>query len=78
MPLVATGVRGIPEIVTYREGALLIEPGDISNMSGFIARSLKETSFAQQLVTHSQERILKFHAPEAPVRRLLYILCRPV
>jgi glycosyltransferase involved in cell wall biosynthesis len=74
VPVVATRVGGIPEIVSHGETALLVEPGDISGMSSSIAGLLKDPAgLAQRLVDRSRERILERHAPEARVRRLLDI-----
>ena len=73
VPVVATRVGGIPEIVTHGETALLVEPGDISAMSSSIARLLKDAAFAQRLVERSREQILEHYAPETRVRRLLDI-----
>ncbi|MCU1337776.1 MAG: glycosyl transferase, group 1 [Bryobacterales bacterium] len=73
VPVVATRVGGIPEIVTDGESALLVEPGDIAGMSSSIARLLEDEGFARQVVGHARGRIVEHHAPEARVRRLLDI-----
>ena len=72
VPVVATRVGGIPEIVT-QESALLVEPGDASAMCTAISRALEDTSLARQLVDRSHELIRQRHAPEARLRRLLNI-----
>jgi glycosyltransferase involved in cell wall biosynthesis len=73
VPVVATRVGGIPEIVTQGETALLVEPGDISAMSSSIGRLLQDADLARLIVDRSRKRILEHHAPEARVRRLLDI-----
>jgi len=73
VPVVATRVGGIPEIVSHGETALLVEPGDISDMSISIARLLTDARFAQRLVERSREKILEHHAPQARMRKLLDI-----
>ena len=42
VPVVATRVGGIPEIVCHGETALLVEPGDIAGMSSSIATVLQD------------------------------------
>ena len=73
VPVVATRVGGIPEIAAHGETALLVEPGDIRDMSSSIERLLKDAGFARNLAERSRERILEYHAPEARVRRLVKI-----
>ena len=73
VPVVATSVGGIPEIVTHGESALLVTPGDVAAMSASIARLLSDKNLAQSLVARSRERILEHHTPEARVRRLIDI-----
>jgi len=73
VPVVATRVGGIPEIVTDGESALLVEPGGVSAMSNAIAKLLTDPALTQRLVARSWDRILEHHAPEARVRRLLDI-----
>ena len=74
VPVVATRVGGIPEIARHGETALLVEPGNISDMSTSIASVLKDAGgLARRLADRSREQILEHHAPEARVRRLLDI-----
>jgi len=73
VPVVATRVGGIPEIVSHEDTALLVKPGDISGMGTSIARLLTDPGFAQQMAERSRERILEHHAPAARVRKLLDI-----
>jgi glycosyltransferase involved in cell wall biosynthesis len=70
VPVVATRVGGIPEIVTHGESSLLIEPRDTSAMSNAIASILSDTELAQRLVENSSERIRWHHTPELRVRKL--------
>ncbi|HEY2842204.1 MAG TPA: glycosyltransferase [Bryobacteraceae bacterium] len=73
IPVVATSVGGIPEIVTHGESALLVTPGDVAAMSASIARLLADKSLAQSLAARARERILEHHTPEARVQRLIDI-----
>jgi len=73
VPVVATRVGGIPEIVTDRESALLIEPSDIAGMTSAIAGLLEDEDKRRQFVDKAHKRILQNHAPEVRVQKLLDI-----
>jgi glycosyltransferase involved in cell wall biosynthesis len=73
VPVVATRVGGIPEIVSHGESALLIEPGDIRAMKGSLIALLEDAVLVRKLVEHAQERILKYHSPEARTAKLVEI-----
>lgn len=74
VPVVATAVGGIPEIVTDGESALLVQPKDLSGLSGAMARILvKEPGLARELVERSTTLIRDRHAPEMRVRKLLAV-----
>jgi glycosyltransferase involved in cell wall biosynthesis len=73
VPVVATAVGGVPEIVTHDESALLINPGDPANMTAAIARLLTEPAVAERLKKRSHELIVERHQPEARTRRLVSI-----
>ena len=73
VPVVATAVGGIPEIVSDGESALLIQPRDRGAMSRAIAKVLTDESVAQGLAAAAYQRILERHTPESRARRLLEI-----
>jgi glycosyltransferase involved in cell wall biosynthesis len=74
VPVVATAVGGIPEIVTDGESALLVRPSDLEGMSAAMARLLiDDPGLATQLVDRSRTLIRERHAPEARMRKLLAI-----
>ncbi len=73
VPVVATLVGGIPEIVTSEESALLVEPGDIAGMRNAIATVLTNRDLAKNLAARSRQRIFEHHAPETRVRKLIEI-----
>lgn len=73
VPVVATAVGGVPEIVTHEESALLVNPGDPAAMSAAIARLLTEPALAQRLTKRSHQLILERHEPEARTRKLVSI-----
>jgi glycosyltransferase involved in cell wall biosynthesis len=72
IPVVATAVGGIPEIVTHGESALLVTPGDAEGMRESMVRLLvKEPLLARALVERSRMLIRERHAPEARMLKLL-------
>jgi len=73
VPVVATRVGGIPEIVTHGESALLIEPGDPAAMKDSLAALLKDSALARKLIEQAGQRILNSHSPEARMAKLLDI-----
>lgn len=73
VPVVATAVGGVPEIVTHDESALLIRPGDPAEMSAALERILTEPGLADRLKKRSHELILERHEPEARTLRLVSI-----
>ena len=71
VPIVATRVGGIPEIVSHRESALLLEPGDAASMRDSLAAILQDSTLAHNLVEHARQRIVKDHSPEARAAKLM-------
>jgi glycosyltransferase involved in cell wall biosynthesis len=73
IPVVATNVGGIPEIVKHQESALLVPPGDISAMSAAISKLLTDPSLAHQLADRARMLALAKHSPQARAQRLAAI-----
>src|SRR5208282_5449621 len=65
VPVVATRVGGIPEMVADNESALLVEPGDSSAMAGAISRLMRDPELVERLTARSRELIREWHSPEA-------------
>jgi glycosyltransferase involved in cell wall biosynthesis len=70
VPVVATSVGGIPEIVTHEESALLVRPGDPQAMTAAIGRLLHEEGLAGRLAQRAQELAAARHSPEERTRRI--------
>jgi glycosyltransferase involved in cell wall biosynthesis len=70
VPVVATRVGGIPEIVTDEESALLVPPGDVDSMAEAMAKLLTDTSLAQRFVERGRALVLEKHAPAERAKRL--------
>ena len=76
VPVVATAVGGVPEMVSHGESALLIQPGNCQAMTGAIASLLADASLARKLADRARQLVLDRHAPEARTRRLVETYCR--
>jgi glycosyltransferase involved in cell wall biosynthesis len=73
VPVVATSVGGIPEIVTNEESALLVKPGDRQAMTAAIERIMREEGFAPNLALRAKELIKTRHSPQDRARKICEI-----
>lgn len=73
VPVAATAVGGVPEIVSDGESALLFAPGDASAMSEALGRLLTDAALASRLQQRSRELVVERHAPETRVAKLISI-----
>ena len=73
VPVVATAVGGIPEIVTDGESALLVEARHPDAWAGALHRILTDTQLAHDLAARAREVVLEHHSPAANLRARLAI-----
>jgi len=73
VPVAATAVGGIPEMVSDGESALLTPPGDCAALTNAMAALLTDGNLARKLAERAREIVLERHAPEARTRRLVEI-----
>jgi glycosyltransferase involved in cell wall biosynthesis len=73
LPIVATAVGGVPEMVENNESALLVPPNDPTTIATAIASLLTDKNLAQRLVTNAATIIDTRHTPENYVRSLVKI-----
>lgn len=73
LPVVATEVGGVPEIVTHSESALLVKPRDPESMARAIGAVLRDGSLARGLIENAYAMAINRHSPEARLRALLDI-----
>ena len=71
VPIVATAVGGVPEIVANEESALLVPPSNTAAMADAIARVLEDTSIANRLKTVAAALVARNHSPEGYARHLV-------
>jgi glycosyltransferase involved in cell wall biosynthesis len=70
VPLIATAVGGIPEMVKHGEHALLVQHGNTSQMADCIARILTEKDMAQSLVENGKILVREKFSPAGRARTL--------
>jgi glycosyltransferase involved in cell wall biosynthesis len=73
LPVVATAVGGIPEIVTDRESALLVKPDDANGLAEAMRRLLEDPSLASTLTARARQLVQEQFTPEERTRRLVEI-----
>jgi glycosyltransferase involved in cell wall biosynthesis len=70
VPVVATAVGGVPEMVSDGESALLVEPGNAPALAEAITRLLRNREVARRLANRAQSLVRERHTPEIRMRRL--------
>jgi glycosyltransferase involved in cell wall biosynthesis len=73
VPVVATRVGGIPEIVAHEETALLIPAQDAAAMAAGLDRLLSETVAASAMAGRAFEKVEKEYSPESRASSLVNI-----
>lgn len=70
VPVVATAVGGIPEIVADGESALLVPAGDAARMAEALDRILSSSELSQRLAARGREIAVARHSPRARVQAI--------
>jgi len=73
VPVVATSVGGIPEMVTHGETALLVPPSQAELMASAIDLLLSNANLAGNLARQARAMVEKSYSPEYRARALLQI-----
>jgi glycosyltransferase involved in cell wall biosynthesis len=73
VPIVATAVGGIPEIVSDRASALVVPPCNAEALREAMRELLGNQTLARDLAASACELVLARHTPEARARRLVGI-----
>jgi glycosyltransferase involved in cell wall biosynthesis len=71
VPIVATAVGGVPEMVADQESALLVPARDARAMASAIARVLDEPELARRLSANAYNLATTSYAPETQIRSLI-------
>jgi glycosyltransferase involved in cell wall biosynthesis len=72
LPVVATSVGGIPELVTHEVDALLVENGDIAAIAAALSRVLADREIHESLKRAARQSVL-LHTTDAYYRALAEI-----
>lgn len=67
LPVVATAVGGVPDLVESGVGGLLTSPGDPSSLAFAIARILEDLELSRRLGLAGRERAIRLHGAEQMV-----------
>jgi glycosyltransferase involved in cell wall biosynthesis len=70
VPVVATAVGGIPEMVANEDSALLVAPGDCAAMSAAVTALLTNPELARRLTGRARELVETQYVPESRARTL--------
>ena len=73
IPIVATEVGGVPEMVEHNQSALLVPASDPATLAAAIARVFTEDDLAQRLTANASSLIGTRYSPENYVRSLVEI-----
>ena len=71
LPVVATGVSSLPEIVEHRETGLLVPPGDEHHLAAALTELLDQPATARRLGDAGRRRIVRLFAREQTLDRLV-------
>lgn len=71
VPIVATAVGGVPEIVAAEESALLVPPQNPQTLAAAIDRVLQDSTLAQRLTKVASAVVAREHSPERYARSLI-------
>jgi glycosyltransferase involved in cell wall biosynthesis len=76
LPIVATAVGGVPEMVTHNESALLVPPREPLSLATAISETLRDNQRALARVTAARQVMINRYSPQARVRSLIETYCR--
>jgi glycosyltransferase involved in cell wall biosynthesis len=73
VPVAATAVGGVPEMVADGESALLVPPRDAEALASALERLLTDATLSARLAARAKERALTHFSPDVFVRSLVEI-----
>jgi glycosyltransferase involved in cell wall biosynthesis len=76
LPVIATPVGGVPEIVTHEVDGLLVPPGDSDALAAAIVRLMREPGLRERLGRAARETVAMRFSLDSAVERLLAIYRR--
>src|SRR5215471_4376100 len=73
VPVIATRVGGVPEMITDGVNGLLVEAKDVRSISSAMHRVLSDADLSRKLSTNARKFAASSHAPATRVRRLMQL-----
>jgi glycosyltransferase involved in cell wall biosynthesis len=73
VPIAATAVGGVPEIVTNEETALLVPPANIESLCAAISRILHDAELSKRLAANASTLVSRRYSLESYVHSVLTI-----
>ena len=73
LPVIATPVGGIPQVIQHEANGLLVSPGDIEGTAAAIARLMREPALAHRLGAAARRTVEQSFSLDTSVERLLQI-----
>jgi glycosyltransferase involved in cell wall biosynthesis len=70
VPVVATRVGGIPDMVTSGEHAILVEPGDVRGLAAAVVTLFRERELSDRLSKNAHARVKKHYSQDVVAERL--------
>ena len=70
LPVVASAVGGVPEVIVDGENGLLSEPGDATSLSGQISRILLDPEYGEKLAGSARRSVREYSWPNVASRVL--------
>lgn len=76
VPVVASDIGGLPEVVTHEETGLLVPPDDLAALVAAISRLWHDPPMAARLGEAARQRVRQRHAPAAHMAALLALFAQ--
>jgi glycosyltransferase involved in cell wall biosynthesis len=64
LPVIATSVGGIPEVLQHGEMGILVKPGDLEELASAMRRLIVSPELRVEMGSCGRTRVEKFHSPE--------------
>ena len=73
VPIVASRVGGIPEVLDFGRAGFLVEPGSVESLRGAIIRVAEQPRAIKEKVQEAANRVKKFYSSQAMAIRYLNV-----
>lgn len=78
LPVVSTGIGGIPEMVVENETGFLVQPNDAAALAGAIEKVIDDRVLARRLGQAGYEHAQELFSIDKNVRELCTLICSPL